>query len=233
LSTVEDSTPIPSAPPARPRRRLRLKEPFPAWSHWLGVLLSAAGLVVLLDRADGRPWHVVAFSIYGASLILLYLASALNHSIICSDRAADRLETFDYAAIFLVIAGTYTPLCLVNLRGPWGWGLLIAAWGIAAFGVASLFLWRGRSRLRVITYVAMGWLSVVAAAEIIRVLPVAAVVWLIVGGIIYSVGSVVYFTNRPCLWPGRFVAHDLWHCMVLAGSACHFWVVLRYVAPVG
>lgn len=230
MSTVEDTTATPPAPAAHPRRRLRLKEPFPAVSHWLGVALSAVGLVVLLDRAGGRPWHVVAFSIYGATLILLYLASALNHSILCPDPAAERLETFDYAAIFLVIAGTYTPLCLVNLRGPWGWGLLVAAWSIAAFGIASLILWRGRSRLRVITYVAMGWLPLFAAAEIIRVLPGAAVAWLIIGGVIYSLGSVVYVTNRPNLCPDYFVAHDLWHCMVLAGSACHFWVVYRYVA---
>ena len=229
MDTLDHSSPI--AAGAEPRQRLRFKEPFPAWSHWIGVVLSVAGLAVLLARADGRPWHVVAFSVYGASLILLYLASALNHTIICSPRGADRLETLDYGAIFLLIAGTFTPLCLVNLRGPWGWGLLTAAWAIAAFGIASLFLWRGRSRLRVITYVAMGWLPLFAAPEIIRILPMAAVVWLIVGGVVYSVGSIVYFTNRPCLWPDRFVAHDLWHCMVLMGSACHYWVILRYVAP--
>jgi hemolysin III len=224
------------APPARRQRRgarFRLKDPFPSVSHWIGVALSLVGLVVLLVKADGRPWHVAGFVIYGTSMVLLYLASALNHSLICSPTADARLEAFDYAAIFGLIAGTYTPLCLVNLRGPWGWGLLAAAWAIAAFGIASLFLWRGRSRLRVVTYVAMGWLPLFAAAEIIRVLPAPAVAWLILGGVVYSAGAVVYFTNRPCLWPDRFVAHDLWHCMVLAGSACHYVVMFQYVVPAG
>jgi hemolysin III len=223
------------APPAaRGRRPFRIKEPFPGLSHWFGVLLSLGGTILLLSKSDGRPWHVVSFTIYGVSLIMLYLASALNHTIICSPRAAARLEAFDYAAIFCVIAGTYTPLCLVNLRGPWGWALLAAAWTIALLGIASLFLVEiGRSGVRVVAYVAMGWLPLAAAREIIRVLPGAAVAWLIAGGVVYSVGAVVFISDRPNLWRDRFTAHDLWHCMVLIGSACHFIVMLNYVVPAG
>jgi hemolysin III len=214
-------------------RRTRIKDPFPALSHWAGVLLAAGGLVLLIAKADGRPWHVVGFAVYGASLVLLYLASALNHSIHCSPRAAARLETFDYAAIFLLIAGTYTPLCLVNLRGPWGWGLLTAVWALASFGIASLLLWNGRSRVRVVTYVVMGWTALAGAVEIVRVLPGGAVAWLVAGGVIYSLGAVIYVADRPHLWRNRFAAHDLWHCMVLAGSACHYVVMLKYVLPAG
>ena len=210
-----------------------IKDPFPGLSHWVGVALSVAALVLLLNRADGRVWHVVGFAIYGASLILLYLASALAHSIRCSPRGESLLDAFDYAAIFLLIAGTYTPLCLVNLRGPWGFGLLAVAWGIAAFGIASLVFWQsGRSRLRVLLYVVMGWLALLAAPAIVRSVPAAGVWWLIAGGVVYTLGALVFVTDRPHLWPKRFVAHDLWHCMVLAGSACHFVVMLRYVAPV-
>jgi hemolysin III len=197
------------------------------------VGLSAAGLWLLIDRAEGRVWHVVGFAVYGVSLILLYLASALAHSIRCSPRGAALLDAFDYAAIFVLIAGTYTPLCLVNLRGPWGFGLLAAAWGIAAFGIASLVFWEsGKSRLRVVLYVVMGWLAVIGAPAIIRTIPSAGLGWLIAGGVVYTLGAIVFVTDRPHLWPNRFAAHDLWHCMVLAGSACHFVVMLRYVAPV-
>ena len=214
------------------RRPFPIKDPFPGLSHWVGVGLSVAGLVLLLVRADGRVWHVVGFAVYGASLILLYLASALAHSVRCSPRGEALLDAFDYAAIFLLIAGTYTPLCLVNLRGPWGWGLLAAAWGIAAFGIASLVLWQhGKSRLRVVLYVVMGWLAAVAAPAIIRTVPSAGLWWLVAGGVVYTLGALVFVTDRPHLWPNRFAAHDLWHCMVLAGSACHFIVMLRYVAP--
>jgi hemolysin III len=229
---VDDCDGPAPVPPAA-RAPFPIKDPFPGLSHWAGVALSVAGLVLLLDRADGRVWHVVGFAVYGASLILLYLASALAHSVRCSPRRAALLDAFDYAAIFLLIAGTYTPLCLVNLRGPWGWGLLAAAWGIAAFGIASLVLWgSGRSRLRVVLYVVMGWLSVAAAPAILRTFPAAGIGWLLAGGVVYTLGAVVFVTDRPHLWPNRFAAHDLWHCMVLIGSACHFVVMLRYVVPV-
>ena len=211
-----------------------MKDPFPALSHWTGVALAVAGTVLLLVKADGRPWHVVGFAVYGASLVLLYLASAVAHTARCSPRAAALLDAFDYAAIFLLIAGTYTPLCLVNLRGPWGFGLLAAVWVIAAIGIARLvFCHHGKSRLRVVLYVLMGWLALAASVEILRVFPLAAVGWLVAGGVVYSLGALVFVTDRPHLWPNRFAAHDLWHCMVLAGSACHFVVMLRYVAPVG
>ena len=218
----------------RPSRSwLRIKDPFPGFSHWAGAGLSLAGLVVLLVQAAGRPWWQVAgFAVYGATLVLLYLASAVAHSLHCSPAAAERLNRLDYTAIFLVIAGTYTPLCLVTLRGPWGWGLLAAVWATAAFGITALYTKARNDRLRVATYVAMGWLAVVAAGALTRALPGAAILWLIVGGVIYTAGAVVFLTDRPHLWPGRFAAHDLWHCMVLAGSACHFVVIFNFVAPV-
>ena len=187
---------------------------------------------MLLVAAAGKPLHLVGFAVYGLSLVLLYSASALAHSLDCSPRNATRLERFDYIAIFLLIAGTYTPLCLVSLRGPWGWGLFAAAWATAAVGIATLFLTKpGLHWPRVATYVAMGWLAVFAAPEINRVLPRGAIALLIAGGVVYSLGAFVFLTKWPRLWPGRFGSHDLWHCMVLAGSAFHFAVMLAYVAP--
>jgi hemolysin III len=216
----------------RNSRWLRVKDPFPGLSHWAGALLSVAGLVLLLSRAAGRPWWQVAgFAVYGGSLVLLYVASALAHSVHCSPEAAARLDRLDYAAIFLLIAGSYTPLCLVTLHGPWGWSLLAAVWATAAFGIAALYITPKNDRVRVLTYVSMGWLSLFAAGALVRALPTTAILWLIAGGVIYTVGAVVFLTNRPHLWPGRFAAHDLWHCMVLAASGCHFLVIHNFVAP--
>lgn len=208
-----------------------IKEPFAGLSHLVGALLSVAALIVLLVRADGRVWHVVSFAVYGTCLVLVYVASAMTHSIYCSPETSDRLDRFDYAAIFLMIAGTYTPLCLVPLRGPWGWALLAGVWSLAIAGVLSVYIWRTHSRwARVILYVCMGWLVLFEMGEILRTFPPAAIGWLIAGGVVYSLGAVVFITNRPNLWPGRFIAHDLWHVMVLVGSLCHFMVMHDFVA---
>jgi hemolysin III len=220
----------PSLP--QPRRRPRFRDPFPALSHWLGALLSVGALVLLMVRTAGRPWWEVAgFAVYGVTLIQLYSASALAHSINGSPEMEERLTRFDYAAIFMLIAGSYTPICIVVLPGRWGYGLLAAVWATAAFGIANVFKKNPSHLARVLTYVAMGWLGLAAAVPLLRVLPLAAVMWILAGGVIFTVGSAVFFTNRPNLWPGRFMAHDLWHCMVLAGSACHFVAILKYVVP--
>ncbi len=209
-----------------------IKEPFCGLSHLFGAALSVAGLVVLLIVTSGRPWHVkTAVAIYGASLVLLYLASTLCHSVHCSTETEKQLDRFDHAAIFLLIAGTYTPLCLVPLRGPWGWTILAIEWGLAVVGI--VLVTRGKVRRqwpRVAIYIAMGWVAIIAVVPIVEVLPAAAVAWMIAGGVIYTLGAIVYATNRPRLWPGKFGAHDLWHVFVLAGSACHFVMILFFIA---
>ena len=229
-----DTTPAHGRAAPRPRPWGRIKDPVPALSHWAGALLSTAGLVLLLTRTAGRPWwEIVAFTIYGVTLVQLYFASALAHSLHCSREAEERLNRFDYAAIFLLIAGTYTPICAVTLRGPWGASLLAAVWATAAFGIACLFGKAPRHRLRVVTYIVMGWLGVVVVVPLLRILPPPAIALLVGGGVIYTLGAAVFVTDRPHLWPGRFAAHDLWHFMVLAGSACHFAAILKFVAPPG
>jgi hemolysin III len=214
----------------RPSLGRIIKEPINGLTHVAGALLGVAALVVLILRAD-TAWEVVGFSVYGASLILLYTASALVHSVHCSPETEAKLERFDFAAIFLLIAGTYTPICLVTLRGPWGWTLLGLEWALALIGVASTFFSGQRMRgLRTLTYLAMGWLVLVAIVPLWQAMSGPAIAWLIGGGVVYSVGAVVFFTNRPALWPTRQAAHELWHLLVLAGSACHFVVMYRYVA---
>lgn len=213
--------------------RWRLKEPFCGTSHLAGALLSVAALFVLVRAAAGRPLHMTGFALFGASLVLLYSASSLYHSLRLGPGQTARLQRFDFIAIFLLIAGTFAPLCLVTLRGAWGWGLLSLEYALAFTGIAAVVTLRDRfpAWLRMTMYLVMGWLVVAVSGPLGNALPPAGVAWLVAGGLTYTLGAVVLATDRPHLWPGRFSAHDLWHVFVLAGSACHFVLMLRYVAP--
>ena len=215
------------------RRRFPIRQPFAGLSHLLGACLAIAALMALLVLARGRTWHVLSFAVYGATLILLYTASTLYHSLWVQPHQIHRLMRIDQTAIFLLIAGTYTPICLVSLRGPWGWGILAAEYGLALTGILCLAFWKGfPDWLRVAVYLVMGWLILAAWTPLHRALPPGGVAWLFGGGVAYAVGTVVFATDKPHLWPGKFNAHDLWHVFVLAGSACHFVLMARYVTPI-
>lgn len=212
--------------------RRGLKEPFCGLSHFVGAGMSAVLLIALLVIADGRPRRVVAFAVYGLSLITLYLASALYHSLHTDPDTERRLQLMDYASIFLLIAGTYTPVCLITLRGVGGGPILAAEYAMAVTGIGILLFWKNAPHIvRVPFYLVMGWLAVVAWPQLERALPDAALWWLVLGGLFYTFGTVIYATDRPHLCPGRFSAHDLWHLFVMAGSACHAVLILRYIAP--
>jgi hemolysin III len=214
------------------RRYIRyIKEPFCGLSHAVGIILSVVALIVLLVEARGRPWHTASFAIYGVTLIVLYTASTLYHSLSVDPRGYKKLQRFDHIAIFLLIAGTYTPVCMVTLRGPWGWSLLGAVWSMALFGIGSSLFWKNTPEwLRVTLCVIMGWLAMVAYGPLKAALTPAGFAWLVGGGIVYSIGTVIFATDWPHLWPGKFSAHDLWHIFVLGGSMCHFIMMLRFVA---
>lgn len=213
-------------------RRKGLKEPFCGLSHWVGAAFSVAVLVALLVVADGRPRRLVAFGIYGLSLVALYTASALYHSLHAEPETERRLQLLDYASIFLLIAGTYTPVCLITLRGAGGIPMLAAEYAMAVTGIGILLFWKNAPHtVRVPFYVIMGWLAVIAWPQLERALPDAALWWLVGGGLFYTFGTIIYATDRPHLWPGKFTAHDLWHLFVMAGSACHAILILFYIAP--
>ena len=213
-------------------KRYWIKEPFAGLSHLFGACLSIAALVILLVLAHGHIWHVIGFAIYGTSLILLYTASTLYHSLWVKPDHADRLMRFDHIAIYLLIAGTYTPVCLVSLRGPWGWTLFGIEYGLALTGILITLLWRtAPDWVRVVLYIIMGWLVVVAMTPLRHALSPAGIGWLVAGGVTYSVGTVIFATDRPHLWPGKFNAHDLWHVFVLGGSVCHFILMAFFIAP--
>lgn len=211
--------------------RCRIKEPFCGFSHWIGMGLSVAALLVLLIAARGRPWHTVSFAIYGATLIFLYTASALYHSLHVGPRALGWLQRLDHSAIYLLIAGTYTPVCLVTLRGAWGWSLLGAIYGLAGVGIATSLFWKRCPHwVRVTLCIGMGWLALIAIGPLRDALPASALGWLICGGLVYSIGTVFYALDKRRLWPGALTGHDVWHVFVLGGSACHFMLIFRFIA---
>jgi hemolysin III len=208
--------------------KLPLKDPFSGLSHAAGALLAVVGLVVLIIESQGDPLRVSSFAVYGGTLVLLYVASALYHSLRVGPRASDALYGFDRAAIFALIAGTYTPICLLGLGGGWGLGLFVAVWGFAAIGIIVDIIARRRTPhwLQALLYLMTGWLAVLAVGPLVRALSLPALLLLAAGCIIYTAGAVICVTEKPRLRPGIFGAHDLWHVLVLAGSACHFAMML-------
>ena len=195
--------------------------------HGAGVLLSIAGLMALLlvARRTGEPGHVVACSIYGLTLILLYLASTLYHGI-PSPRAKRVLRVLDHSAIYLLIAGTYTPITLISLRGGWGWTLFGLVWGMAIAGIVLKVAAIGRFRwLSMVLYLGMGWLVVIALEPLLLAVSNGGVWLLFLGGVSYTVGTLFYG------WRRLPYHHAVWHAFVLAGSVLHFFAVLLYVVP--
>lgn len=200
-------------------------ERFNSISHLAGAGLALAGAVVLVTLAArlGDPWKLVSFSIYGAMLVTLYVFSTMYHSV--RGRAKEILRKLDHCAIYLLIAGTYTPFALVSLRGSWGWWLLGIVWSLALFGIAQE-LWLGRRTrvLSLILYVLMGWLALVAVVPLWHALTPAGFGWLLAGGALYTGGLAFYATDHKLRH-----GHGVWHLFVVSGSSCHFYTVLHYV----
>ena len=198
-----------------------------AVTHGIGLLAAVAGLVVLAVIASrrGDAWQVVGCTVFGATLILLYAASTIYHSI-PSPRARPFLQALDHSAIYLLIAGTYTPFALVSLRGPWGWTLLGVVWSCAVLGVVLRATVGSRWRVfRVVLYVVMGWLVVLAARPLVEAVPARGVLLLVLGGVAYTAG-IVFYACRSLPYH-----HAIWHLFVIAGSTLHFFAVLLSVLP--
>jgi len=189
---------------------------------------------MLLARAAsaGRTDQIVAFAIFGLSLIALYSASTLYHLLPLSPPSVARLRRVDHMMIFVLIAGTYTPFCLLALDGAWRVGLLSVIWSLAVCGILLKLFWMEAPRwLSVTLYLGMGWVAVIAAPALLLAVPTGGMSWVLGGGLLYTAGALIYALKRPNLMPGVFGFHELWHLFVVAGSACHFWAVLHYVAP--
>ena len=205
-----------------------LEEIFNSITCGIGCCLSIAALVILIVSASRMDdaWRMVGVSIYGSSLVLLFLCSTLYHSI-PSKKAKHVFEILDHCTIYVLIAGTYTPFALVTLRGAWGWSLFGAVWGLAFLGIVFKAMFVSRFRVfSVVVYLLMGWLVVIAFRPLLQHLAMAGIGWLLAGGVIYSAGLLFY------AWRTLPFRHAVWHLFVLVGSGCHFVAVLKYVLPV-
>src|SRR5574341_890585 len=201
-------------------------ERFNSISHLAGAALALTGLVFFVFRAalQGSPWKIVSAAVYGATLAALYFFSTLYHSV-RDGGTKNILRKIDHSAIYLLIAGTYTPFTLVTLRGPWGWSLFGVVWGLAVIGIVQdLVLRKGRRVLSVVLYLLMGWLALAAIGPLTRALPGPGMAWLVAGGVSYTVGVIFYVLDRKLRH-----GHGIFHLFVLAGSVCHYAAVLLYV----
>lgn len=196
-------------------------------THGIGIVLAIAGLAVLIafSARNGNAWHVTASAIFGATLILCFTASTLYHSV-TNERLKQTLRVFDHSAVFLLIAGTYTPFMLIGLPGPWGWTILTAVWVLAITGIALKFVLRGRLHgLIVALYLGMGWLVVVAIKPLLENIGTGGMVFLAGGGLAYTIGVIFY------KWRRLPYSHAIWHGFVLLGGGLHYFGVLFYLIP--
>ncbi len=209
---------------------MRIREPFNAGSHLIGLILAVAGTWFLVRVADGEM-QLIAFGIYGATLILLYAASTVYHGLPLADTGLRRLRTLDHIAIYFLIAGTYTPVALITLQDSGGPALLTASWAIAAAGIPFKIRWLDAPVwISTSSYLGMGYLALVAVVPLGRSVGGGGLAWIVAGGVAYTVGAIIYSCERPNPLPGRFGHHGLWHLLVLTGSACHFAFMVLHVA---
>ncbi len=207
------------------------REPFNTWSHALGILLSLLATVILLRRGRDQGSPRLPLLIFGFSLILCYTASTLIHALRLPPHQLDLFDRFDRFGIFVLIAGTYTPMTVILMRGRWRFFTLLGVWGVtAAAGVALATLGVFPPLINTGLYLAMGWASVICLYQIAQIVPIRNLFWLILGGVLYSIGAIINFIAWPALAPPHFGPHELFHLFVLGGSTSHVLFVDRIIA---
>lgn len=211
---------------------IHLREPISGITSLTSAGLAIAALVMMIIAGVkyGNAWHVVSASVFGVSMILLYTASALYHLLPLSENGVRMLKRLDHMMIFVLIAGTYTPFCLVPLRGAWGWSLFGVAWGLAFLGIIlKAYFIHAPRWISTLIYLGMGWMSMIFIYPIITKVPTGAVVWLVIGGLLYTIGAIIYAKKWPDPFPKVFGFHEIWHLFIMTASACHFWAVFKYI----
>lgn len=208
-------------------------ERFNTVSHLFGACLALVGAALLIAQAGakGEPWKVVGLSVYGVSLVALFVSSTLHHGLDRSPRVNEVLRTLDYDSVFLLIAGTVTPLVLVLFRNTYGWTVFGAVWAIAALGIVLRSVWRRLPKYITNTlYIALGWLTVLLVGADVS-LPLGALVLMAAGGLVYSAGFVIFVVERPNPRPGVFGFHEIWHLLVVVAALLHYLLMYFYVLP--
>jgi hemolysin III len=211
----------------------KFRDPVSGLTHLAAAIIAAIGLIILLILGRGDPERELSLFIYGLSLILMFSASATYHLACTSPERQLRLRKMDHSAIYLLIAGTYTPVCLTFFTGFYRWGLLAIVWIFALVGIGiKMWMINVPRWVNAGIYLIMGWLAIFAIQQIITTMPLGAMLWLIAGGLFFTIGAIIYITRKMDFVPGVFGFHEVWHIFVILGCLCHFIMVARYIAPV-
>jgi len=217
---------------------MKIKDPVSGFSHLIGAVASIVGLVFLIImpafHSNEKAWDIVSFTIFGVGLILLYTFSSLYHLLNVGEKATRVLRKFDHIMIYVLIAATYTPVCLGPLRGPWGWSIFGVVWGLAIVGIILTATWINAPRwLTTTIYLAMGWTVIVAVYPMITIFSelnaLSSLWWLLAGGIFYTIGAVLYGLKWPPFKNKYFGFHEIFHIFVMLGSLCQYWFIIRYL----
>lgn len=215
----------------------KIKDPVSGISHLIGAVLSVIGLVFLIvysAKYGEGAWDVVSFTIFGVGLILLYTFSTLYHMLNIGERGTRVFRKFDHMMIYVLIAASYTPICLGPIRGPWGFSILGVVWGLAILGIILTAIWLQAPRwLTTSIYIAMGWLVIVMAYPLLTTFKelnaLYSLIWLLIGGIFYTIGGVIYGLKKAPFTTKHFGFHEIFHIFVLFGSICQYWFIFRYL----
>lgn len=207
------------------------REPINALTHLLGAILSIIGTIILLNYTDFplSPLAIVSVIIFGISLVALYTTSGIYHLVHTTDHVLAKLRKLDHSMIFILIAGSYTPFCMLSLSGAWKWGIGIPVWSLAIIGITLKMLWMNMPRwLSTGLYIGMGWIALFALKPLYASLSLGGFIFLLLGGIMYTIGGIIYGLKKPNFSP-EFGFHEIFHIFVLLGSFCHYWAILKYV----
>jgi hemolysin III len=209
----------------------KLRDPISGLTHLAAAILSFLGLIALIIFSWGESAKLASLTVYGISLTLMFSASATYHMTISSPKVIEILRKVDHSAIYLLIAGTYTPFCINAFTGFWKWGLLSIIWSLAIIGVGiKVFIVRAPRWVNAGVYLLMGWLVISAVQEMLNTLPAGALTWLIAGGVIYTLGAIIYITKKMDFKPGIFGFHEVWHIFVILAATAHYISILVYIA---
>ncbi len=212
--------------------KLKLREPMSGLTHFIGIIFAIVALILLLTRPfpTERLAHVISFSIFGGAMILLYTFSTLYHWLPLSGKRLETFRKIDHIMIFVFISATYTPVCVITLRGTWGWSVLAGVWTLTLLGLFLKIFWLDAPRILYTgIYLLMGWIILVAIWPLIHLMAPRGLFWMALGGLFYTIGAAIYALKKPDPWPKVFGFHEIFHIFVLLGSFSHFWMIYRYV----
>ncbi|MGA9173485.1 MAG: hemolysin III family protein [Thermoactinomyces sp.] len=215
-------------------KRLKMKEPVNTWTHFVTFLAAIVGLVFLINLSWSNPSTLVTMTIYGVSVILLYGASSLYHWVSTTPKKELFLRKMDHCAIYLLIAGSYTPVFYYGLDGSWKWIMLSCVWILAIIGIVLKLLFIHAPRyISTAFYVTLGWIALIPFVQLIHTLPTGAIILMVLGGVFYTIGAIIYATKCFNFFPDKFGFHEVFHLFIMAGTALHFAMMVIYILPIG